>query len=563
MKQRPLNHKFWLAGAILAAIVLRFWNLSKFGLHHDAALNSARALGWFDFLVGVGQTAPILWFGYIPGWANLSFHDHPPLSFLLQKISFFLFGDSSFAALLPFAAAGALTTWVIFKLVNEHSQALSGLWAAAIFGVSSYAVWSARSGYLEGLLVFWISLSVYFFVRFITQHRNRDLYFWLIATACALLTKYTAVFLLLAAGLYFLFRERRVFSNRHFWLAVLVFLTLLSPVIIYNAKVYSARGHFDAALSSMVGMNPDDYSTLAYRSLGANPWSNLMNIVFSVKSNSSLLLSLLLGLSVIYFLWQTLKRRASPLVQIVLLNILTLAIMLVFAGAADRFVSIIMLFLAISAGLLIGELSQKVFSRRYIFRMISALTAIVLAAEFAFSLNTNVFINPVGRAPLAYSASRFNVDGFETLDEYLRAKAYGSFGPVKRINRLSDQSSSFNFKGREIVLFDERADWFSRVWYVDRYTHYYSKPIIYFTDLDNAIAQSADPQTDFLSFLRRGGATGFWIVIASPSAVSAGSDPDYSHTMQSLDAQLSQAGTLAKEISNSRGQTVFRVFHVQ
>ena len=81
MRPARSSQKWWLAGILGLAALLRFWNLWRFGLHHDAALNSMRAFGWFDFLVGKGQTGPLIWLGHIPWWGNLSFHDHPPLAF--------------------------------------------------------------------------------------------------------------------------------------------------------------------------------------------------------------------------------------------------------------------------------------------------------------------------------------------------------------------------------------------------------------------------------------------------------------------------------------------------
>lgn len=562
MRSRFLKGGWWLIGILAVGAILRFWNLWRFGLHHDAALNSARALGWFDYLVGIGQTTPIVWFGYIPWWANLSFHDHPFLSFALQKIFFIFFGGSSFVALLPFLLAGLLAAWVIYRLVKENSSELSGLWAAAIFAVSSYAVWSARSGYLEALLALWIVLSLYFFLRFVSADRPRDLYLWAIFAACALLTKYTGVFLLPAAGLYLLVGKRRVFSNKHFWFAVLVFLALLSPVIVYNAEVYVARGHFDAALSSMVGMSPADYAALSYRSEGGGLATNFAGIFISVARNSSVPLVLLFAVSLLYLIGQALKRRIGVLTAVVGLNLVFMTAMFVFAGAADRFVVITLPFLAILAGLAIGEFRQrcKTSAAR---RAVSVAAAVVLAGEMLFSFNTNVLANPVGEPPLAYSKQRFTVDGFESLDAYLRKSAYGRLGPLRRLDTLSGKTAELDIAGREVVLFDERADWFSRVWYVDRYVHYYGTPIVYFTDLDKAVGQNQTAKTDFLEYLRRGGAVGFWFVLAEGPAISPKADADYSQFMEALESQLQAAGTLTKAVKNGSGETVFKIYHVK
>ncbi|MCL5436017.1 MAG: glycosyltransferase family 39 protein [Patescibacteria group bacterium] len=558
MKPKPSRERMCLVGILVVAAFLRFWNLWRFGLHHDAALNSTRALGWFDYLVGEGQTAPIVWFNHIPWWANLSFHDHPFLSFAIQKIFFVFFGGSSLVALLPFVLAGVIATWVIYKLVKEYGSELSGRSAAAVFALSSYAVWAARAGYLEGLLVLWIALSVYFFVRVVEADRTRDLYLWSIFTACALLTKYTAIFLLPAAGLYLLFGKRRVFLNKHFWLAVLVFFVLLTPVIIYNAEVYAARGHFDAALSSMVGLNPADYASLSYRSASGGIALNFENIFVSVARNSSVPFVIMFSIALLYFAWQAIRKRLRVLSTVAGLNLGMLTLMFLFAGAADRFVVIILPFLAIFAGLAVGEWSKQIKGRT-----VAALVGIAVVCEFLFAFNTNVLANPLSKAPLAYSAQRFNVDGFESLNAYLRKFAYGALGPLHRLNTLTGQAAMLDIKGREVVLFDERADWFSRVWYVDRYVHYYGTPIVYFTDLDKVVGSGSGAKTDFLEYLRKGGATGFWFVLAQGPAISAGADPDYSRFMEDLESQLNASGTLTKSIKDGSGETVFKIYHVK
>ena len=60
---------YLLAGIILLASLLRLWGISSLDVQHDHAINSFRALGWLDYLVGEGQTSPIIWFGTIPWWS--------------------------------------------------------------------------------------------------------------------------------------------------------------------------------------------------------------------------------------------------------------------------------------------------------------------------------------------------------------------------------------------------------------------------------------------------------------------------------------------------------------
>src|SRR3989344_9448328 len=191
-----------LAMIAVVAVFFRFWNLTGNDLYSDDALYSFRALGWFDYLGG-GQTTPIQWFEAVPGWARLSFHDAPPLVFLIQNIFFKIFGPNALAARLPFALAGLGTAILLYFSVKRLKDKKAALIAAFLLGISSFAVWLSRVGYLEGVEVFFIILSVFFFVRYLKEEKEIDLCFWGIAAGLAILCKYTAVFLWPAAILFF------------------------------------------------------------------------------------------------------------------------------------------------------------------------------------------------------------------------------------------------------------------------------------------------------------------------------------------------------------------------
>jgi len=104
------------------SVVLSTWNITKNEIDHDLALVAVRAAGWYDFLVGEGQTSPVQWFGKEPWWSNLSFHDHPPVSFFMLKISFLLFGENESAVRLPFVFSGISTLLFIFFFLKDFIQ---------------------------------------------------------------------------------------------------------------------------------------------------------------------------------------------------------------------------------------------------------------------------------------------------------------------------------------------------------------------------------------------------------------------------------------------------------
>ena len=150
MTLKQKNGYIFIVIAFIATF-LRFLNLTKFDLQNDPAAYAFRSFGWLDYLASVGQTSPIVWFKTIPWWGNLSFHDAPPLTFIIQNISFSIFGDNIIAALLPYILANLSIIYLLYLLLKKLGQEKMGLLAAGIFAISSYTAWMARTGYLEGI----------------------------------------------------------------------------------------------------------------------------------------------------------------------------------------------------------------------------------------------------------------------------------------------------------------------------------------------------------------------------------------------------------------------------
>ena len=88
---------------LLLAAGLRLYQLDRADVITDEALIAFRSLGYVDFFASPDQTTPWEWFSDVPAWARLSFHDHPPLVFLVQHGSFLLFGENELGLRLPFA----------------------------------------------------------------------------------------------------------------------------------------------------------------------------------------------------------------------------------------------------------------------------------------------------------------------------------------------------------------------------------------------------------------------------------------------------------------------------
>lgn len=553
----------FLAGALLVAVFLRFWGLNDLDIQHDAALNSVRALGWFDFLTGLGQTSPIIWFGYIPWWANLSFHDHPLGIFAIQYVFLNLFGESSFVLLLSSALSGVLTAYFIYYLLKRVVGFGQAIVATFLFAISSYAVWVVRTGYTEAVLSLFIILSFLFFVLFVKENKFRYWVLFVIFLSIAILTKYTGIFLTASSGVYLIFFKREVFKNKYFWLSDLLFFVILSPVIFYNTMLWRTRGHFDAAISSMLGMHPDDYSILL-RAVNGNIFQNMGNFIINFYYSVSLAFFILITTSMIWLVFRLIKNRSDIFLRILFLNIILIIVMFAFSDTAVRFLTIILPFFCISAALLIVDVYQRLASYKLSKNIFVVSILFIFTFEIFYSINTNLLYQPLGKKTLAYSGYRFNHNGFNELDRYLQENVYGVLPEKRKIETLDDSILNYHLAGREVVLFDDRTHWNSQMWYIHRYQAYYDLPVVFLGDVVRATNDTGD---NIFQYLLGAGATGFWLVIAQEDSLIKGDmywkNSEYNDFIDNMVRELEDSGVLpVKEIKNDKyNQSFFKIYH--
>ena len=554
-----ITEKVWLRVILLVAVILRFANLTVSDIKNDSALYSVRALGWFDYLGG-GQTAPIQWFKTIPGWANLSFHDCPPLVFFIQKLFFLIFGDNTFAVRLPFALAGVITVLIIYYAVKCFRPGRVALWSAGLLSISSYAVWASRAGYLEGVEVLFITLSLWFFIRYLTEGKDKNLYWWALAVGLAFMSKYTSVFLLPVGLICLVAFEYKTLKAQ--WkkivYSLLIFLGTISPVVIYNILVLKYRGHLDASLSAMVGLHPQDFSVIASRAVNANIVDNFFALAGCFFNSTSIVLIVACLLALVYLVFKIIRRRAVRAEIFIFINILAAWLMFCFGVPAIRQVSIMVPFFLIILAIALGDLGDYLKDKKFkvLNYILLILLTVVMAAELFYSLNTNLLDNPLGQEPWLRSSQRLESDGWNELEDYWRANLLPSLPQKKKIKRLEDMSlSGTDFSGKNVVFYDDNVNWFAFMWYIEKYPLYYRFP---FLPVSYLLSQ---PQA--LEQFKQLGAKDFYYVSTHSSRVT---DPVTSNNQELMEAikqfnlKLDEAQAGFSEIKNHGGEETFRVY---
>ncbi len=173
------NHTLILIVILAAGFFIRLWNLGEESIWIDEA-----------------HTLRV---------AQLPFHDvldsvsgdiHPPLHFLLAKITVTLFGDSEFALRFRstiFGVLSILVTWLVARRLFGPGTALV---TALLLALSPFHIHYSQDGRMYALLALLSSLSFFFLLEMTRKASRRVVAGYLLSTTLLLYTHYYGVILL-------------------------------------------------------------------------------------------------------------------------------------------------------------------------------------------------------------------------------------------------------------------------------------------------------------------------------------------------------------------------------
>lgn len=138
-----------LAGLLLAAGFVFFWNLSSSGYANEfySAAAQAASQSWEAFLWGSLDAS------------NAITVDKPPASIWFMALSVRTLGLSSFAILLPQAIMGVATTYALYGIVRRYWGNAAGILAGALFITTPVTALMFRFNNPDALLVLLMTLA--------------------------------------------------------------------------------------------------------------------------------------------------------------------------------------------------------------------------------------------------------------------------------------------------------------------------------------------------------------------------------------------------------------------
>lgn len=221
----------WVLGTIVAVgAVLRFATLGSQSL-------------WSDEASVVHQAS--LSFGHMFS-SDVANEANPPLYFVLTWVWVRLFGSDEFGIRSLSALAGTAVIPIAFLCGRELVSKRAGTVAAVLAAVSPFMIWYSQDATEYMFLAAMSGASFLYFARSLREPSTRNLVWWGVFSALALLTHLFAIFLLGGEAVWLLYRVR--------WRSVLVGAAPLLVTIAALAPL--ALSHTSAALVGFITQTP-------------------------------------------------------------------------------------------------------------------------------------------------------------------------------------------------------------------------------------------------------------------------------------------------------------------
>lgn len=167
----------------------------------------------------------------------LSYFDGPPMIAYVIRISTELFGNTIFALNFVGLCTVSLSAWFVFRIAELIADKKAA-WLALVLWITAPIVNQeliSRVTYDNVENLFWAA-SLYYVIHFLKTNITADIYKFASSAGMLLLSKYTGIVLLLTVLFYFVAQRdyRYIFKTAQFYLALLIILLLISPILIWN-----------------------------------------------------------------------------------------------------------------------------------------------------------------------------------------------------------------------------------------------------------------------------------------------------------------------------------------
>lgn len=476
--------KIALSALIIVVLALHLFALNRGDTVNDEVFMAFRAVGLVDFDLAEFQTTPYEWFdGAIPWWTKLSFHDHPKLVPVIQKIFMALFGETNFGFRLPSALFGLASVWLLYLIGSRLYGRRAGALAAILYAVTLNHVYVSRVGLQEACVIFFLLFGSHLLLK--SLERPKYLYALGAVIGLGLLVKYTFAIFIPIGLAYFALEKREYFRKKEFYGGLIIAMLVASPIIIYNFMLYRTVGHFDFQLSYIFGQNPEVWTAAPGKDIGTVGERLARLVPGLVKSYSWLFLSLA-ALALLGFLSAAAKKPGENFRRhrLLVLSLAFLFVLITLIGPGYRFLTMFAPYLALASAVFLDRLFEKK-------RLMTPVFAAFIAFEIFYSWNNQIAFYPLG--PIPWTASYIRLDtynwGYNELGDYLARELEGKrpalsfdmkYGFLEKIrDEAIDRQERQNLEPLPaLIVYAGNFDDAAKLWILDRLHIYHAWPII-------------------------------------------------------------------------------------
>jgi dolichol-phosphate mannosyltransferase len=168
----------------------------------------------------------------------LSYFDHPPMIAWVISAGQFLLGKSALGVRLGGLVMSLLSSWLLYTMGRLWLNRKAGLWAALLFQVIPlFFVYGVLITPDVPLIFFWL-LTLYLVSLAVREDQKWAWYGAGMALGFAMLSKYTAIFLVPSTLLFLVINRdyRQWFARKEPYLALLIAALFFTPVIVWNLE---------------------------------------------------------------------------------------------------------------------------------------------------------------------------------------------------------------------------------------------------------------------------------------------------------------------------------------
>jgi 4-amino-4-deoxy-L-arabinose transferase-like glycosyltransferase len=226
---------------------------------------------------------------------HLSYFDHPGMSWWMELAIQRLTGlHTAFIVRLPFIAAFAATSWLMYRLTARLYGDHAAFWALAALNLSpvfslAFGTWVLPDGPLD-LFLLAAAYALASALGIAGRDAREEAVWWPLGglfIGLALLSKYNAVLTFGGAFLFLLTdrQGRRCLATPAPWLACVIALAVFSPVIIWNATHHWASFGYQGGRATGAAFHPlRPFMVWAGEALFVLPWIWLPMILLLIRS---------------------------------------------------------------------------------------------------------------------------------------------------------------------------------------------------------------------------------------------------------------------------------------